>query len=39
VFATAEELSVNLQAKDTTVGDGLKDSKLLSTYYSSMRSL
>jgi len=38
VFAAAEQFSVNLQAKDTTVGDGFKGAKLLSTYYSSMRN-
>jgi len=37
VIAAAKQFSVNVQAKDTTVGDGWKGAKLLSTYYSSMR--
>ena len=35
VFAAAEQFSVNLQAKDTTVGEGLKGAKLLHSYFSS----
>ena len=38
VFSAAEQFSINLQAKDTTVGEGLKGAKLLSSYYSSMRN-
>ena len=38
VFSAAEHFSINPQAKDTTVGEGLKGAKLLSLYYSSMRN-
>lgn len=38
VFAAAEQFSVNLQAKDTTVGEGLSGAKALSSYYSSLRN-
>ena len=38
VLVTAEQLSVNLQPYNTTVGEGLKGTKLLSFYYSSIRN-
>ena len=37
VFAAAEQFSINLQAKDTTVGEGLKGANLLRSYLSSLR--
>ena len=37
VFAAAEQFSINLQAKDTTVGEGLKGAHLLQPYLSSVR--
>ena len=38
VFAAAEQFSINLQAKNTTVSEGLKGAKLLHSYYSSIRN-
>ena len=38
VFAAAEQLSINLQAKDTTVGEGLKGARLLRSHLSTLRS-
>ena len=38
IFAAAEQFSINLQAKDTTVGEGLRGSQLLSSYYTSLRT-
>lgn len=38
VFAAAEQFSINLQAKVTTIGEGLKGAKLLHSYYFSMRN-
>ncbi len=38
VFAAAEQLSINLQAKDTTVGEGLKGAHLLQAHVSILRS-
>ena len=34
VFAAAEQLSINHQAKDTTVGEGLKGARLLRSHLS-----
>ena len=36
-FVTAEQLSINFQAKDTTVGEGLKDTRLLWSHLSTLR--
>lgn len=38
VFAAAEQLSINLQAKDTTVGEGLLGARLLRSHLSTLRS-
>ena len=38
VFAAAEQLSINLQCKDTTVGEGLKGARLLRSHLLSLRS-
>ena len=38
VFAAAEQLSINLQSKDTTVGEGLKGARLLRSHLLSLRS-
>ncbi len=38
VFSAAEQLSINLQAKDTTVGEGLKGAHLLQAHVSILRS-
>ena len=38
VFAAAEQFSINLQAKDTTVDEGVKGAHLLKLHLSSLRS-
>ena len=38
VFAAAEQFSINLQAKNTTVGEGIKGAHLLQSHLSSLRS-
>ena len=38
IFAAAEQFSINLQAKDTTVIEGIKGAKLLKLHYVSMRT-
>ncbi len=38
VFAAAEQLSIDLQAKDTTAGEGLKGAHLLQAHVSILRS-
>ena len=38
VFSAAEQLSVNLQSKDTTVSEGSKGTDLLQKHYTSLRS-
>ena len=38
VFVAAEQFSINLQAKDTTVGEGVKGAHLLRSHFSSLRS-
>ena len=38
IFASAEQFSINLQAKDTTVGEGLKGAHMLQSHFSSLRS-
>ena len=37
-FAAVEQLSINLQAKDTTVGEELKGARLLRSHLSTLRS-
>ena len=38
VFSAAEQFSINLQAKDTTVSEGTRGADLLRSYYVSLRS-
>ena len=38
IFAAAEQIFINLQAKDTTVTEGIKGAKLLKLHYTSMRT-
>ena len=38
VFAAAEQFSINLQAKDTTVGEGVKGAHMLQSHLLSLRS-
>ena len=38
VFSAAEQFSINLQAKDTTIAEGLKGASLLKSHYTSMRT-
>ena len=38
VFSSAEQLSLNLQAKDTTAAEGLSGSCLLASHYSTLRT-
>ena len=38
IFAAAEQFSINLQAKDTTVTEGIKGANLLKLHYTSMRT-
>ena len=38
VFAATEQFSVNLQAKDTTVAEGLRGAHLLKSHYTSLRT-
>ena len=38
VFSAAEQFSINLQAKDTTIAEGLRGASLLKSHYTSMRT-
>ena len=38
ILAAAEQFSINLQAKDTTVTEGIKGAKLLKLHYTSMHT-
>ena len=38
IFSAAEQLSINLQAKDTTVSEGITGAHLLKLHFTSMRS-
>ena len=38
IFAAAEQFSINLQARDTTVTEGIKGANLLKFHYTSMRT-
>ena len=38
IFASAEQFSINLQAKDTTVAEGIKGANLLKFHYTAMRT-
>ena len=38
IFSAAEQLSINLQAKDITVAEGIRGAHLLRSHYTSMRS-
>ena len=38
IFAAAEQFSINLQAKHTTITEGIKWAKLLKLHYTSMRT-